>query len=165
VTRLYYYGLRNRTPADDRFDTGLLRRNAAKRPAWNVVAARLGKLLPGVATSPAASRPAPIQLLRRSVRLTRRGLVGGPLRCARASTPRCRGRLEVRWNGRRKALGTRSFSLRARHTKSYTIGVGPRDRRLLRRERPSRRVTLVVRLARPSAFARSYPRLRVVRGR
>jgi len=165
VTRLYYYGLRDRTPNDDRFDTALLRRNAVKRPAWDIVAARLGKLLPGVAAAPAVSRPAPIQLLTRSLRLTRRGLVAGPLRCAKASKPRCRGRLEVRWNGRRKAFGKQTFSLRARHTKSYTTRVGPRNRRLLRRKRSSRRVTLVVRLTRPRAYVRSYPRLRIVRRR
>jgi hypothetical protein len=165
VTRLYYYGLRNRTPNDDRFDTALLRRNGAKRPAWNVVSARLGRLLPGVAAGPAAAAAAPIQLRRRSLRLTRRGLVAGPLRCAKASKPRCRGRLEVRWNGRRKAFGTRRFSLRAGRTASYTIRVGPRTRRKLRRKSSSGRVTLVVRLSRPKAFVRSYPRMRIVRRR
>ncbi len=165
VSRLYYYGLQNRNSNDDSFDTALLRRDGAKRPAYDVVAARLAKLLPGVAGRPAAARPAPIQLLKRSLRLTRRGLVAGPLRCAKASKPRCRGRLEVRWNGKLKAFGKRSFSLRARHSKSYTIRVGPGNRRRLRRKSSSGRVTLVIRLTRPRAYVRSYPRMKVVRRR
>jgi hypothetical protein len=165
VTRLYYYGLQNRNGNDDNFDTALLRRDGAKRPAWDVVAARLGKLLPGVAAAPIAAKPAPVQLLKRTLRLTRRGLVAGPLRCAKASTPRCRGRLEVRFNGKRKAFGKRTFSLRAAHNKSYTIRVGPGNRKRLRRKSYSRRVTLVIRLSRPSAYVRSYPRMKIVRKR
>lgn len=165
VSRLYYYGLQNRNVNDDNFDTALLRRDGSRRPAWDVVAARLGKLLPGVAASPIAAKPAPVALLKRSLRLTRRGLVAGPLRCAKASKPRCRGRVEVRWNGKRKAFGKRSFSLRAGHNKSYTILVGPGNRRRLRRTSSNRRVTLVIRLTRPSAFIRSYPRMKLVRRR
>ena len=163
VTRLYYYGLQNRTPNDDRFDTALLRRDGAKRPAWDVVSERLGRLLPGVAASPTGAAPAPIQLLKRSLRLTRRGLVAGPLRCAKASRPRCRGRLEVRWHGRMKPFGARRLSLRAGRTASYAIRVGPRTRRKLRRRSASGRVTLVVRLSGPRAFVRSYPRMKIVR--
>jgi hypothetical protein len=162
VTRLYYYGLQNRTPNDDRFDTGLLRRDGAKRPAWDVVASRLGRLLPGVSTTTAAAPAAPIQLRSRRLRLTRRGLVAGPLHCAKAAAPRCRGRLEVRWNGRTKAFGARRFSLRAGRTSSYAIRVGPRTRRKLRRKSSSGRVTLVARLSRPRAFVRSYPRLKIL---
>lgn len=165
VTRLYYYGLQNRTASDDRFDTALLRRDGSKRPAWDIVAARLGRLLPGVVAAPPVAKPAPIQLRRRSLRLTRRGLVAGPLRCAAASRPRCRGRLEVRWNGKRKPLGRRGFSLRAGRSSSYTIRVGPKLRRRLRLKRSSGRVTLVVALTRPGAYFRSYPRMRIVRGR
>jgi hypothetical protein len=165
VTRLYYYGLQNRNVNDDNFDTALLRRTGVKRPAWDIVAARLGKLLPGVAAAPIAARPAPVQLLKRSLRLTRRGLVAGPLRCAKASRPRCVGRLEVRWNGKRRAFGKRSFSLRAGHQKRYTIRVGPGNRKRLRRKGSSRRVTLVIRLKRPAAFVRSYPRMKIVRRR
>jgi hypothetical protein len=165
VTRLYYYGLQNRTGSDDNFDTALLRRDGNKRPAWDIVAARLAKLLPGVAASPIAAKPAPVALLKRSLRLTRRGLVAGPLHCARASTPRCVGRLEVRWNGKRKAFGKRSFSLRAAHNKSYTIRVGPRNRKRLRRKSSNHRVTLVIRLKRPAAYVRSYPRMKLVRRR
>jgi hypothetical protein len=165
VTRLYYYGLQNRNVNDDNFDTALLRRDGAKRPAWNVVASRLGKLLPGVAASPIAAKPAPVQLLKRTLRLTRRGLVAGPLRCAKASKPRCRGRLEVRFNGKRKAFGKRTFSLRAAHNKSYTIRVGPGNRKRLRRKSYRHRVTLVIRLSRPAAYVRSYPRMTIVRKR
>ena len=164
VTRLYYYVLQARTP-NERFDTALLRLNGTKRPAWDVVSTRLGRLLPGVAATPAAAAAAPVQLLRRSLRLTRRGLAAGPLRCAKASTPRCRGRLELRWNGRTKAFGARRFSLRAGRTASYQIRVGPRTRRKLRRKSSSGRVTLVVRLSRPKAFVRSYPRMKLVRRR
>ena len=165
VTRLYYYGLQNRNAADDGFDTALLRRDGSKRPAYDIVAARLAKLLPGVAQAPIAATPAPVQLLKKSLRLTRRGLVAGPLRCAKASVPRCTGRLEVRWNGKRTSFGRRSFSLRAKHAKSYTIRVGPGNRRRLRRKSSSGRVTLVVRLRKPAAFVRSYPRMRIVRPR
>lgn len=165
VTRLYYYGLQNRTASDDRFDTGLLRRDGSKRPAWDIVAARLGRLLPGVSTAPAVVRPAPIRLRRRSLRLTRRGLVAGPLHCAASSRPRCRGRLEVRWNGKRKPLGRRSFSLRAGRSARYAIRVSPTIRRRLGLKRSSGRVTLVVRLTRPRAYFRSYPRMKIVRGR
>jgi hypothetical protein len=165
VTRLYYYGLQNRNANDDNFDTMLLRRNGAKRPAYDIVASRLGRLLPGVAASPIAATPAPIQLLKKSLRLTRRGLVAGPLRCAKASLPRCVGRLEVRWNGKKRAFGKRSFSLRAHHPKSYTIRVGPGNRKRLRRKSSSRRVTLVIRLRKPAAFVRSYPRMKIVRRR
>jgi hypothetical protein len=161
VTRLYYYGLQNRTPDDDRFDTALLRRDGTRRPAWDVVSARLGRLLPGVAAAPAARRPAPVQLRTRRLRLTRRGLAAGPLRCAKASRPRCRGRLEVRWNDRRKAFGARRFSLRAGRTATYAIRVGPRTRRKLRRASSSGHVTVVIRLTHPRAFVRSYPRMRV----
>jgi hypothetical protein len=164
VTRLYYYGLKSTGP-NQGFDTGLLRVDGTKRPAWDIVAARLGKLLPGVAAGPVVAKPAPIQLLRKSLRLTRRGLVAGPLRCAKATLPRCVGRLEVRWNGKKRAFGKRSFSLRARHTSSYTIRVGPRNRRRLRRKSYDRRVTLVIRLRKPAAFVRSYPRMRIVRPR
>jgi hypothetical protein len=162
VTRLYYYGLQNRTPDDDRFDTALLRRDGTGRPAWDVVSARLGRLLPGVAATPAGRRAAPVQLLTRRVRLTRRGLAAGPLRCAKASKPRCRGRLEVRWSGRGRAFGARRISLRAGRTATYAIRVGPRNRRKLRRKSSSGRVTLVIRLTRPRAFVRSYPRMRIV---
>ena len=162
VTRLYYYGLQNRTPDDDRFDTALLRRDGTKRPSWDVVSARLGRLLPGVATSPAGSSEAPIQLRARRVRLTRRGLAAGPLRCANASGSRCRGRLEMRWDGRRTALGVRRFSLKPGRTATYSISVGPRTRRTLRRMSSRGRVTLVVRLTRPRTFVRSYPRMTIV---
>lgn len=165
VTRLYYYGLQNRTTDDDAFDTALLRRDGTKRPAWDVVAARLGKLLPGVAAAPIAAEAAPVQVLKRSLRLTRRGLVAGPLRCAKASRPRCRGRLEVRWNGKRTAFGKRRFNLRAGHTKRYAIRVGPRNRRRLRRRSYRHRVTLVIRLSRPAAYVRSHPRMTIVRKR
>jgi hypothetical protein len=162
VTRLYYYGLRNRTPDDDRFDTALLRRDGAKRPAWDVVSARLGRLLPGVAATPVSGAPAPIQLRGRALRLTRRGVVAGPVRCAKASAPRCRGRLELRWNGRAGAFGTRRISLAAGRTASYAIRLGPRARRRLRRAGAGGRVTLVVRCSHPTAFVRSYPRMRIV---
>jgi hypothetical protein len=165
VTRLYYYGLQNRNVNDDNFDTALLRRDGAKRPAYDIVAARLAKLLPGVAAGPIAAKPAPIQLLKRTLRLTRRGLVAGPLRCAKASRPRCTGRLEVRFNGKRKAFGKRSISIRAAKSKSYTIPVGPVNRRRLRRKSFERRVTLVIRLRKPAAFVRSYPRMKIVRRR
>jgi hypothetical protein len=165
VTRLYYYGFQNRTTSDDNFDTALLRRDGSKRPAYDVVAARLAKLLPGVAQTPIVARPAPVQLLKRSLRIVRRGLVAGPLRCAKASKPRCRGRLEVRWNGKRKAFGKRSFSLRAGRTSRYTIRVGPKNRKRLRRKSSNHRVTLVIRLTRPAAYVRSYPRLKIVRKR
>lgn len=165
VTRLYYYGLQNRTVNDDNFDTALLRRDGAKRPAWDIVAARLAKLLPGVAAAPIAAKPAPVQLLRRTLRLTRRGLVAGPVRCAKASRPRCRGRLEVRMNGKRKAFGKRAFSLRAGRSSTYVIRVGPTNRKRLRRKSYARRVTLVIRLTRPAAFVRSYPRMTIVRRR
>ncbi len=165
VARLYYYGWQNRNTNDDSFDTALLRRDGSKRPAYDVVAARLAKLLPGVAAAPIVARPAPIRLLKRSLRLTRRGLVAGPLRCAKASTPRCVGRIEVRWNGKRKAFGKRSFSLRAGHNKSYLIRVGPGNRRRLRRKSSNRRVTLVIRLSKPTAYVRSYPRMKLTRRR
>jgi hypothetical protein len=165
VTRLYYYGLQNRTSNDDRFDTALLRRDGAKRPAWDVVASRLGRLLPAVAGTTGGGRAAPIQLRTRSLRLTRRGLVAGPLHCAKAAAPPCRGRLEVRWTGRTRPFGTRSFSLRAGRTASYAIGVGPRTRRNLRRKSSGGRITLVVRLSRPRPFVRSHPRLKIVRRR
>jgi hypothetical protein len=165
VTRLYYYGLQNRTPDDDRFDTALLRRDGTPRPAWDVVAARLGRLLPGVAAAPGTRRATPVQLRTRRLRLTRRGLAAGPLRCATASRPRCVGRLEVRWNGRRKAFGARRFSLRAGRTATYAIRVAPRTRRKLGRASSSGRATLVVRLTRPRAFVRSYPRMRIARRR
>jgi len=164
VTRLYYYSLKSAGP-NDGFDTGLLRADGTKRPAWDIVAARLGALLPGVAQAAAASPPAPVQLLRKSLRLTRRGLVAGPLRCAKASAPRCIGRLEVRWNGKTRFFGRRSFSLRAKHSKSYTIRVGPGNRRRLRHKSSNGRVTLVIRLRKPAAFVRSYPRMRIVRPR
>jgi hypothetical protein len=165
VARLYYYGLQNRNANDDSFDTALLRRDGSKRPAYDIVAARLAKLLPGVAAAPVAAKPAPVQLLKRSLRLTRRGLVAGPLRCAKASLPRCRGRVEVRWNGKRKAFGKRSFSLRAGRTSSYTIRVGPGNRRRLRRKSSNRKVTLVIALSRPAPYVRSYPRMKLVRRR
>jgi hypothetical protein len=162
VTRLYYYSLKSGGP-NDAFDTGLLRADGTKRPAWDIVAARLGRLLPGVAQSPINTPPAPIQLLRKSLRVTRRGLVAGPLRCAKATLPRCVGRLEVRWNGKRQAFGKRSFSLRAKHSSSYTIRVGPGNRRRLRRKSSNHRVTLVIRLRKPAAYVRSYPRMRIIR--
>ncbi|HUR85930.1 MAG TPA: hypothetical protein VMY78_11335 [Solirubrobacteraceae bacterium] len=165
VTRLYYYALQPRLPADDFFDTGLLRRDGSKRPAWDIVGARLGKLLPGVAAAPATTPPAPVGLLKRSLRLTRRGLVAGPVRCAKASKPRCRGRLEVRWNGRRVAFGKRSFSLKAGRSKTYLVRVGPGNRRKLRRKSSDRRVTLVIRLTKPRAYVRSYPKMKIVRRR
>jgi hypothetical protein len=71
----------------------------------------------------------------------------------------------VRWNGRTKAFGARRFSLRAGRTASYTIRAGPRTRRKLRRKSSSGRATLVVRLSRPRAFVRSYPRMKLVRRR
>lgn len=162
VTRLYYYALRNRNANDDRFDTALLRRDGTKRPSWDIVAARLGRLVPRVAAAPVATPAAPIALLGRSLRRTRRGLVAGPLRCARASRPLCRGRLEVRWSGRRRAFGGRAFALRAGSTRSYALRVGPRNRRRLRRRSASGRVTLVVRLSRPRPYVRSYTRMRIV---
>jgi hypothetical protein len=125
----------------------------------------MGRLLPGVAAAPAGHRPAPIQLRTRRVRLTRRGLAFGPLHCAKASKPRCRGRLEVRWNGRGKAFGARRLSLRAGRTSSYAIHVGPRTRRKLRRTSSSGRITVVIRLNRPKAFVRSYPRMTIARRR
>ena len=165
VTRLYYYGLQNRTVNDDNFDTALLRRDGTKRPAYDVVSTRLAKLLPGVAAGPVVAKPAPIQLLKRSLRLTGRGLVVGPLRCAKAAAARCRGSVEVRWNGKRKAFGKRRINIRAAHRKIYTIHVGPGNRRRLRRKGSSRGVTLVIRLTRPSAFVRSYPRMKLTRRR
>lgn len=164
VTRVYHYGLQNRTPDDDRFDTALLRRDGSPRPAWDVVSARLGRLLPGLATASSAHRPAPIHLRTRRVRLTRRGLAAGPLRCATASRPRCRGRIEVRRNGRSRALAARRFSLRAGRTATYAIALGPRTRRMLRRAGAGGRITLVIRLTRPRAFVRSYPQMRIVGG-
>jgi hypothetical protein len=71
----------------------------------------------------------------------------------------------VRWNGRTKAFGARRFSLRAGRTSSYAIRVGPRTRSKLRRQSSSGRVTLLARLSRPQAFVRSYPRMKIVRGR
>jgi hypothetical protein len=165
VTRLYYYGLQNRTVNDDNFDTGLLRRDGSKRPSWDVVASRLAKLLPGVAAAPIAAKPAPIQLLSRTLRLNRRGAVAGPIRCAKASKPRCRGRLELRMNGKRKAFGKRTFSLKAGRTARYTIRVGPTNRKRLRRKSYARRVTLVIRLTQPAAYVRSYPRMKIARRR
>ncbi len=165
VTRLYYYALQPRSPADDFFDTGLLRRDGSKRPSWDIVASRFARLLPGVASAPVAAPRAPIQLLTRTLRVTRRGVVAGPVRCAKASTPRCRGRLEVRWNGRRKAFGKRNISLRAGRASSYTIRVGPKTRRKLRRKSSNRRVTFVIRLNRPRAYVRSYPKMKIVRRR
>ncbi len=165
VTRLYYYGFQNRNVNDDNFDTALLRRDGTKRPAYDVVATRLAKLLPGVAAAPIVAKPAPVLLLKKSLRLTRRGLVAGPIRCAKASVPRCRGRIEVRWNGKRRAFGKRSFSLRAAHNKAYLIRVGPGNRKRLRRRSSNRKVTLVIRLSRPAAYVRSYPRMKIVRKR
>ena len=46
ITRVYYYAWRNRAPNDDNFDTALLRRDGTKRPAYDIVASRLAKLLP-----------------------------------------------------------------------------------------------------------------------
>ncbi len=110
IARVYYYAWRNRAPNDDRFDTALLRRDGSKRPSYDIVASRLAKLLPGIADTPSTSttiarKPQPFELLDRRVRLTRRGLLIGPLRCAPRSRPRCGGRLELRWTGRRNPFG------------------------------------------------------------
>jgi len=165
ITRLYYYGLQNRNVNDDNFDTALLRRNATKRPAWDIVASRLAKLLPGVASQPIGKVVVPIQLLKRSLRLTRRGVLAGPLRCPKSSPKRCRGRLEVRWNGKLRAFGKRTFTLKPGRTSSYVIRVGPGHRKRLRRKSSNRRVTLVIRLTRPRAYVHSYPKMRIVRKR
>jgi hypothetical protein len=115
---------------------------------------------PGVATGPAGTASRPIELLGRSLRLTDRGrVVVGPLRCAKPSKARCRGRLELRLNGRATVFGTRRFSLRAGRT---AIRLGNRTQRELRRKSSNGRITLIVRLNRPKAFVRSYPPMRIV---
>ncbi len=168
IARVYYYGWRNRTPSDDRFDTALLRRDGSKRPTYGIVASRLARLLPGIADAPPPAatatglRAQSFELLDRRLRLTRRGLLIGALRCAPRSRPRCRGRLELRWTGRRQPFGARRFSLRAGRQSTYTIRVGPRTRRRLARASPSGAVTLVVRLSHPRALRRAYPRLQIV---
>jgi hypothetical protein len=169
IARVYYYAWRNRSANDDRFDTALLRRDGSKRPAYDVVASRLAKLLPGIASmrppSTVARKPQPFALLDRRLRLTRRGLLVGPLRCLPASKPRCDGRLEVRWTGHSKPFGKRRFSLRAGKSSRYVLRVGPRTRRKLARKRSSGKVMLVVALTRPSKVTRTYRRLRIVGNR
>jgi len=170
ISRVYYYAWRNRAPNDDRFDTALLRRDGSKRPSYDIVAARLAKLLPGVASAPpGATTPTrsglPFELLDRRLRLTRGGLLAGPLRCGATSRAPCSGRLELRWNGHRTPFATRRFELRAGKSAARTIRLGPRMRRTLARRRSSGKVTLVIRLARPRTLTRAYPRLRIVQPR
>ena len=169
ISRVYYYAWRNRGPIDNFFDTALLRRDGTKRPSYDIVGARLARLLPGVASSPPVStararKARPLELLDRRLRLVRRGMMVGPLRCAPAGRSRCSGRLELRWSGQRRAFAIRRFSLGARRTAAYRIRVGPRTLRRLARERSSGRVTLVVRLSRPSN-TRVHARLPIVRAR
>jgi hypothetical protein len=71
----------------------------------------------------------------------------------------------VRWTGQRRPFGKRRFSLRAGKHATYTIRVGPRTRRKLARKRSSGKVTLVVRLSRPSRLTRAYPRLPIIKPR
>lgn len=171
IKRVYYYAWRNRAPIDDFFDTALLRRDGSKRPTYDIVASRLAKLLPGVASAPPpaagmpARKPQAFELLDRRLRLTRRGLLIGPLRCSSTSRGPCRGRLELRFTGHRKPFGKRRFSLRAGRSAAHAVRLGPRLRRTLARERSSANVTLVVRLSRPRTLTRVYPRLRLVKRR
>ena len=162
ITRVYYYAWRNRAPNDDLFDTALLRRDGTKRPAYGIVASRLAKLLPGVAgVTPRAStsrRAQPFELLDRRLRLTRRGLIVGPLRCRQ----RCSGHLELRWRRHPKPFARRRFSLRSGDSLAYAIPLGPRTRRRLARGPSAGAVTLVVRLARPSTLTRAYRRLAII---
>ena len=168
IARVYYYAWRNRAPNDDAFDTALLRRDGSKRPTYDIVASRLATLLPGVATAPpaAARAPArklrPFELLDRRLRLTRTGLLAGPLRCSKTSKQRCSGRLVLRWAGRLEPFATRRFSLRAGRSSAYAIRLDSPIRRRLARASSSGRVTLVVRLARPATLTRTYRRLPVV---
>ena len=107
----------------------------------------------------------PFELLDRRLRLTRRGVLAGPLRCSSTNRAPCSGRLELRWNGHRTPFASRRFELRAGSPRARTIRLGPRMRRTLARRRSSGKVTLVVRLARPRALTRAYPRLRIVQPR
>ena len=170
ITRVYHYAWRNRAPNDDLFDTALLRRDGSKRPSYRIVASRLAKLLPGVASAPpGATTPTrsglPFELLDRRLRLTRRGLLAGPLRCSSTNRAACSGHLELRYNGHRTPFASRRFRLHAGKTAAYTIRLGPRMARTLARRRSSGKVTLVVRLALPGTLARAYPRLRIVQPR
>jgi hypothetical protein len=171
IARVYYYAWRNRAPIDDFFDTALLRRDGSKRPAYGVVAARLAKLLPGVASAPPpvartpASKPRRFELLDRRVRLTRSGALVGPLRCSSTSKRPCSGSLELRWTGDLKPFGRRRFLLRAGKHSAYTIRLGQVMRRTLARRSAGGRVTLVVRLARPAPLIRAYRRLALVKRR
>ena len=117
ITRVYYYAWRNRSPIDDYFDTALLRRDGSTRPSYDIVAARLAKLLPGVASAPPIQtlrgrKAQPLELLDRRLRIVRGGLMAGPLRCAPARGSRCSGRLELRWSG--AAPGVRHPAILAR---------------------------------------------------
>ena len=169
ITRVYHYAWRNRASNDDFFDTALLRRDGSKRPTYDLVASRLAALLPGIAeAAPAitpARRPRPFELLDRRLRLTRRGVLVGPLRCSPASRRRCGGRLELRWTGGRKPLAGRGFTLRAGRSSAYELRLAPNARRRLARASSSGQVTLVVRLSRPSTLARAYARLPIVKRR
>ena len=170
ISRVYYYAWRNRAPNDDSFDTALLRRDGSKRPSYDIVGARLAKLLPGIASAPPISKAGrretrPLELLDRRLRIVRGGLMVGPLRCAPARGSRCSGRIELRWNGQRRAFALRRFALGARGTGTYRIRVGPRTLRRLARPASSGRVTLVLRLSRPSGLTRVHPRLPVILSR
>jgi hypothetical protein len=162
IERLYYYVWRS-GGATDTFDTGLLRADGTTRPAYDVVADRLRRLLPRAARR----TPFPFQPLSRRARVGR-GKVGfGPFRCVLPRQGRCVGSLVLRRAGRRRALGARRFDLRGQRSHRYGVRVAVRAAAALRRPhgRWKRRVRLVVRLRQPLAMSRSHPKLRYVRRR
>jgi PAS domain-containing protein len=163
VERLYYYVWRS-GGAIDKFDTALLRADGTPRPAYDVVADRLSRLL-----GPVAGRrpPFPFQLLSRRARVVRRKVIFGPFRCVLPRQGRCIGSLVLRRAGRRHALGVRRFNLRGQRSHRYGVSVTVAAATALRRPRGrwKQRVRLVVRLRQPLAMSRSYPKLRYVRRR
>jgi Glycosyl hydrolase catalytic core len=164
IERLYYYVWRS-LGASDIFDTALLRSDGSTRPAYDVVADRVNRLLgPAVA---ARRTPFPFQLRSRRARVARGKVVFGPFRCVLPRQGRCVGSLVLRRAGRRHALGVRRFNLRGQRSHRYGVRVALRAAAALRRPhgRWKRGVRLVVRLRQPLAMSRSYPKLRYVRRR
>jgi hypothetical protein len=116
IERLYYYVWRS-GGATDTFDTGLLRADGTTRPAYDVVADRLSRLLPRAARR----TPFPFQLLSRRARVGRGKVVFGPFRCVLPRQGRCVGSLVLRRAGRRRALGVRRFDLRGQRSHRYGV--------------------------------------------
>jgi len=162
IERLYYYVWRS-GGATDTFDTGLLRADGTTRPAYDVVADRLSRLLPRAARR----TPFPFQLLSRRARVGRGKVVFGPFRCVLPRQGRCVGKPGAAPGG--AAPRARRTALRPARAALAPLrsAVAVRAAAALRRPhgRWKRRVRLVVRLRQPLPMSRSYPKLRYVRRR